>query len=159
VNSAPSARITGNQIEAITFDANTTVATAANLEQVTAMDIDVEGEIMEIDAEDDFVHPGAFVIILFLTMSANNILKLNDDTLKQIRRFRRNLNRRQFDFQEGDWDQMPMVIYGAGMMGGGLVHFSGHMPGVTGKIYRQPQVREGRGELCLLLIDEFRTSM
>ena len=55
-------------------------------------------------------------------------------------------------------NKMPLIVFGDGMKNKEAVKFKGHMVGVTGVIYRQLQIRERRGELLLLDINEYNTS-
>ena len=53
---------------------------------------------------------------------------------------------------------MPLVVFGAGMIGADNVPFADHMPGVMGRILKHLRLCEGRGEYCVVIIDEYETS-
>lgn len=68
----------------------------------------------------------------------------------------RNSHRRAF--QTGDTTKMPLVVFGDGLTNKSSVRFRGLQHGVSEKIYKHLRLKEKLGELCLLDIDEFRTS-
>lgn len=53
---------------------------------------------------------------------------------------------------------MPLIIFGNGLKNKSHVKFKGLRHGVSEKLYRQLKIREKRGELLLLDIDEYKTS-
>jgi hypothetical protein len=72
------------------------------------------------------------------------------------------LNRKQLRgtyFKEGTKDKMPMVTFGDGTHNRDHIRFKGHMHGITDKIYGNLQRLEKLGELLLLDINKFRTSV
>ncbi|KAI8094584.1 hypothetical protein BDF21DRAFT_395008 [Thamnidium elegans] len=54
---------------------------------------------------------------------------------------------------------MPLVIFGNGMFNKDSVPFRGNLHGVTSIVYKNLRRREQLGELCLIDINEFRTSV
>ncbi|KAI9253090.1 hypothetical protein EDC94DRAFT_620197 [Helicostylum pulchrum] len=62
-------------------------------------------------------------------------------------------------FKKFDNGKMPLVIFGDGMFNKDGVHFKGHQHGITSIVYKNLRRREKLGELCLLDINEFRTSV
>jgi hypothetical protein len=62
-------------------------------------------------------------------------------------------------FEQGHTTKMPMVMFGDGMKNKDHVHFRRHKHGVVDIIYQNLKRREKLGELILLDINEFRTSV
>jgi hypothetical protein len=61
-------------------------------------------------------------------------------------------------FNLGNPNNMPMIIFGNRMPGRDTVHLRGLSSGTTGTVYRQLKTREKRGELVLLDVNEDYTS-
>ncbi|KAG2197041.1 hypothetical protein INT47_009757 [Mucor saturninus] len=70
------------------------------------------------------------------------------------------INKREHkeNFEEGDRNKMPLIIFGDGLKNKSQVKFKGLRSGVTDKLYRQLKRREKLGELLLVDINEFKTS-
>lgn len=54
--------------------------------------------------------------------------------------------------------KLPLVVFGNGMFGKDNVPMKGHRPGLVGVLYRMLKRREARGELVVVIIDEYLTS-
>ena len=61
-------------------------------------------------------------------------------------------------FVENKKKKMPLVVLGSGMVNKSHVKFRGKMVGAVGKIVEHLLLRQSRGELFVLMIDEYLTS-
>ena len=147
-------QITAGEFMAVDFQADTFTGTDLVTEMFESMDIDVED--IPMDEAQDHPHENP------LQQQFPQQQPPQQDPPQQPQQHHRRNNRRKSNFNEGDRRQMPLVVFGAGMIGADNMPFAGHMSGVTGKILKQLRVREGRGECCVLMIDlmidEFKTS-
>ncbi|KAG2233119.1 hypothetical protein INT48_005863 [Thamnidium elegans] len=80
-----------------------------------------------------------------------------ENVTSEARRFCRKTLRNN-SFKQGEKTKMPLVIFGDGMFNKDGIKVKGHQHGIASIIYKNLK-REKLGELCLININEFRTSV